>query len=157
MDASMLVVKTREYDVCVWLHTAKDPPTDEWKAAMGVIEEAKRKRGDSGIRSLVVTDGGAPNATQRGELSDLFDRKPFKLAVVTISLTNPIKRGIATAISWINPAFRAVPPSQLESAMSHLDLPGQFGLFLPALDTLQTQMVPVITLQMLKNAEARKR
>jgi len=156
MDAAVSVVKAKEYDVCVWLHTAKDPPMDEWLKAMEITRAAKLARGDgSRIRSLVISDGGAPNATQRGQLDDAFDNKPHKLVVVTIALSNPIKRGIATAISWINPAFRAVSPAQVDIGLTHLDLSGKLEMFFPELDRMQKLMAPVITLQMLKNNAAR--
>jgi len=74
------------------------------------------------MRSLVVTDGGAPNTKQRAQLAAAVNQAPFKLAVVTTVLENPIKRGVATALSWLNPAIRFYVPSQFHDAVHYLGL-----------------------------------
>ena len=37
-------------------------------------------------------------------------------------LSNPFKRGIATALSWTNPAMKFFQPEETDEALRHLDL-----------------------------------
>src|SRR5689334_20807955 len=83
--------------VVIWLHTQADPHPDEWALGIDATSELLAKRGGdvSLLRSFVVSDGGGPNAAQRKTLGEVFRGRPNKLAVVTNSLTNPLKRGLA--------------------------------------------------------------
>src|SRR5687767_15044620 len=111
--------------VAIWLHTAEDPSPDEWGSGIQATRALKDARGAnaSSIRSVVVSDGGAPNTKQRHELTyDVFEGRPHKLSVMTNVLENPIKRGVATAISWLNPAFKAVPVKKWRDALRHADV-----------------------------------
>jgi len=42
----------------------------------------------SRIRNLVVTDGGAPDATLRAEFHHIFDGRPNKASIVSGALSN---------------------------------------------------------------------
>ncbi|HKY37779.1 MAG TPA: hypothetical protein VJN18_17675 [Polyangiaceae bacterium] len=110
----------------VWLHPVSDPSPTEWDACMARIEQLKVElQGDlDRFRTLVVSDGGAPNAQQRTRLfSDLMEGRT-RTAVVTCSLGNPIKRGIAATICWLNPEFRAFDPDQAAQAWEHIRCTG---------------------------------
>ena len=122
MNVGMDIVRLGSHVDLVWLHPASDPPPPEWDACMTRIEQLKVDlQGDlDRIRVLVVSDGGAPSAKQRTRLfSDLMEGRS-RSAVVTCSLGNPIKRGIAATISWLNPEFRAFDPDQAEQAFEHI-------------------------------------
>ena len=132
-------------DVIVWLHTQSEPPADAWARGCAVSVDAVRTgRGLPYARIFVVSDGGAPNVTQRKELfHDIFGGKPIKTSVITTTGTNPIKKGIATAISWFNPQIRLFDPTDLEGALGHVDIPRQ--AFAPVWECLVSMHLSVRT------------
>ncbi len=138
----------RGLEVVFWLHTDEDPNPASWANGIATTLAIKKKVGDlARFRSLVVSDGGAPNASQRKELFEtVFDRRPHKLAVITDSLTNPLKRGVATAISWLNPEFKAVTSDRFREALRHVDLDGALVEVLAVFRGLQPEIAPVKTL-----------
>jgi hypothetical protein len=144
-------IKLHDLDVMVTLHTASDPLADEWaRYLVDLAELAKTGPGDmSNIRNFIVTDGGAPNAGQRALLADALGGLSIKVAVVTNSLSNPLKRGLATAMTWLNPAFMAFSLEKWRGALQHLDLDGQIGAILTELERLQRSLRPVASLTLL--------
>jgi hypothetical protein len=140
--------------VVIWLHTAADPLPEEW--ALGVEKTCVLKSQGSieRIRGFVVSDGGAPNVAQRRQLGEIFGGRPNKVSLVTNSLANPVKRCVATAVSWINPAFKAVPPSRWRDALRHLDLEGEIASLLAILRDLQKELPRVTSLVELERAVA---
>jgi hypothetical protein len=141
----------RDLMVVVSLHTAVDPSMDEWSRYATLLTNALAKvQGEvSLIRNFVVTDGGGPNAKQRAILRDVFGGRPNKISVVTNSLGNPIKRGLATAVSWINPSFLAVPVESWRQALAHIDIEGDVSRVLDELNQLQTKIAPIKSLEQL--------
>lgn len=157
MNMAMSIITCGELDVTVWLHTAEDPDQALWTEATKRVAELKQKRrGDvSKIRTLAVSDGGAPNSVQRGQLySDVLGGNTLS-AVVTTVLSNRFKRGIATAISWLNPSFRAFQPEEFEHALEHLGLKGHVSTLLAELRRLQKQLPPVKTFEMLETQHSK--
>ncbi len=149
MNTAFKIVPLQGFDVCLWLHTATDPSGQEWTAACAECKKlVERLKGDtSRVRSLVFSDGGAPSAAQRVQLfRDIFNGK-LQIAVVTNSLTNPIKRGIATALFWINPAFRVFEPRDINAALAHIDLPPDFAELYAQYSELQSRLPPVESLR----------
>jgi hypothetical protein len=139
-------------DVVVALHTQQDPRPEEWTAYIEQQIKLKKKAGGdvSRIRNFVVTDGGAPNAKQRALLqTEAFGGESSKIACISNAFNSPMKRGIATAIGWINPAFKALPPEKWQEALRHIDLDGQIRPLLLELDRLQGQISPVSSLALL--------
>lgn len=138
-------------EVVIALHTQNDPLPDEWENFVDLQAKTRKKLGDdlSRIRNVVVTDGGAPNAKQRDLLTKAFGGGSVKVGVITTSLTNPIKRGIATAITWANPGFKAVLPEQWQDALQHLNLEGQIQPILFELERLQAKLPQVNSLAVL--------
>jgi hypothetical protein len=119
------IVPHAQFFVVLWLHTEVDPPADQWSGAIEQLVHARRQRGLSvdRLRSMVITDGGAPNAAQRAQTArDLHEGLPSKVAVLTLAMSNPVKRGVATALSWANPSIRLYQPKQLREALLYLDL-----------------------------------
>ncbi|WP_181234113.1 hypothetical protein [Enhygromyxa salina] len=141
----------------LWLHTTRDPPTEEWDPALQKIRDLKDLvDGDVGrIRSFVFSDGGAPNAVQRKELfTNLLDNR-VRSAVVTNALTNPIKRGVATALLWLNPNFRAFGPNQVEHAIEHLELTAHTHKIVTQLVKMQETLGPNTTVELVVDHLAR--
>jgi hypothetical protein len=143
------VVQRGDLDVCLWINTVSNPAKWEWDEPFVQMQALVAKRPDQipQIVSIVMTDGGAPGATERNRMFKEIFKGQARLSVVTIALGNPIKRGIATAISWLNPGFRAFEPKNINEAMGHLGLPKDFRVLerefadlermLPANETLR--------------------
>ena len=130
-------IVTRKFPVALWLHTPASPPDDEWKEACKVIKATPDLMR---MRMLICTDGGAPNMMQRTEMNvGVFDGKGFKSVALTTQLSNPIKRGMARAIMWTNPWFKALGPLQWQEALTHLDLGDDVGIF-DEFDELQSRL-----------------
>jgi len=114
-----------EFLVVLWLHTELDPPDGQWSAAVERLASARRSKGVAldCVRTLVISDGGSPSAAQRVQvMRDLHEGQPSRVAVVTLSLSSPVKRGVATALSWINPSVRFFQPARFQDALLYLDL-----------------------------------
>jgi hypothetical protein len=141
MDMAITSRRVGRLLVFIWLHTENDPTTDEWNAAFDWMDAQRAKETVStsldDIRSLVISDGGAPGGVQRARMGRDY---PCKASVITTVLSNPIKRGIATALSWINPKFLFCEPTEAERALAHLDLAEQWPVLWPAFVELQSSL-----------------
>jgi hypothetical protein len=145
------LLRIGELDLALVLHTAAPPGYDEWKA---LVEEYRRladtNSGLSGLRVLVLTDGGGPNAAQRSMVNDVFRGQP-KVAVVTASA---LIRGIITVFAWFNPATTGFAPGELDRALRHLELPPDV---LPELLRALTALEQVTgTVACLRDAQAQR-
>lgn len=120
----MRILRLGDLSVMLWLHTHVDPPADQFQEALAELGRHRRQHnvGLARVRSLVVTDGGAPGARQRAQLTTALDHSPSRLAVVTTVLENPIKRGVATALAWLNPDVRFFLPDRFRDAVAYLEL-----------------------------------
>jgi hypothetical protein len=111
--------------VMLWLHTELDPPDHQWSLAVQALHRERRQRGRNPdqLRHIVISDGGAPGVAQRSQLfRDVHEGQPVRAAAVTLALSNPVKRCIATAISWLNPALRFFQPARFQDALAYLEL-----------------------------------
>lgn len=142
--------------VVLSLHTSDDPTRDDWAEYLEVLRQVLKSHDDDigKLRNLVITDGGAPNATQRKKMTELFRGRATKLGVLTDSLENPLKRGVATAISWLNPSFRAVMPARWRELLGHLDLEPHVDEILREFDELQKRLPKNATLSEVKRLRA---
>lgn len=138
MDAAYVYTRCGPHPVCLWLHTDEDPPDDVWARAMAETESALRRASGLGgeVKTLVVTDGGAPTLRQRSRLTQIFDYRPYQLSIVTTVLSNPVKRGIATAMRWFNPSLSMYRPQEMRAALTHLGLNQHW----PELEVLYRQL-----------------
>jgi hypothetical protein len=119
------IVELPQHDVHLWLHTKVDTPAEEWAAVMttmaGHLESISAAR-LARQRLLVLTDGAAPNAHQRKRLFvDVLGGRPVPIAVLTGKLST-VTRGIATAVSWLNPRLGVFEPEEIMKAFDHLGL-----------------------------------
>jgi hypothetical protein len=156
MDAAYLFTLCGPHPVCVWLHTDKDPPDDLWQRAMVETEAALRRATTLGgeVKVLVVTDGGAPSLRQRRRLTEIYDYRPYQISIVTTALSSPVKRGIAAAMRWFNPALRMYQPESMPAALEHLRLTEHWPELEPALAELQENLPRVQALELAVRAMA---
>jgi hypothetical protein len=144
-------------DVGIWLHTACDPPQDEWDdACRTVANMVERANGDiSRYRTFVASDGGAPNARQRKQMNrDILRGYPVKTALVTTVLaTSAVKRGIVTALQWLNPQFGFFRPAEILLALDRIDVaPARFHSIWTVLQSMQESLGPNETLRLVGTA-----
>lgn len=57
----------------------------------------------------------------------MFENQAGLLVVITSVFDNPVKRGIATALSRVNPKFKPVPTERGREGFAHLELDGTSG------------------------------
>jgi hypothetical protein len=103
-------------DLVVGVHTRDNPSDEEWEAWYRACEQVMKKH--SNVRAAVVTDGGGPNAMQRGRINDLFQGRPQRVGVIAPTFV----RGVITALSWFNPEVRAFRPGDVNGLVAHLRL-----------------------------------
>lgn len=153
---AMTIVACGDCYVSLWLHTAENPSAELWNEGMARIAEVKEKLGGdpSKVRTLAISDGGSPNAVQRNQLFiDLLEGKS-KVAGVSTQLSNGLLRGVATAIAWLNPNFRAFGPDQFGLALEHLELTEYRAEIVAALQDLQKTVLPLRTMSLVVQAFA---
>jgi hypothetical protein len=103
---------------------------------------------------LVVTGGGGPDAIQRAQLAKVWGGRDLKVAVLVPGLGNPLKRGLMTALSWVNPAMAFFTPDRLREALIHLQHVEELAVVWQELTGLQAQLTQVSTLQRIAQANA---
>jgi hypothetical protein len=102
-------------EVMLVAHTSRAPTDVEWERYLGAMRGHDVER----MRSLVFTDGGAPNMAQRGRLNDTLDGKTSTGAVISASA---LVRGVVTALRWFNPKLKAFSPTEVPQALTYLDI-----------------------------------
>jgi hypothetical protein len=107
-------------DLVLWLAASDSPTAEEWndylqilKAMSGGLPSTQRLRG------LVISDGGAPSATQRKSSMLAIANHSSRWAVVTSSM---IARSTVTVYRWLGLDQRAFGPQEVERAFSFLDV-----------------------------------
>jgi hypothetical protein len=134
----------------LWLHTDRDPDPRDWKESCEAVRRAIGERGGdlSRVRVFVVSDGGAPNVLQRRQIIDALSGRSIRAAIVTSVLeTNPLKRGIATALSWTLPDMKFFAPRQVANALEHVDIDrDRFSVLWKAFDEMRGELPPTMTL-----------
>ena len=154
-DIATSITTIGAHDVMLWLHTRRAPSAAEWDIHIAKLLTAKEKRGDkmTDFRSLVISDGGHPTARERKIIfAEVFGRGRTPFAAVSVDLTNPVLRGVATVIAWLQPGFKAFQPDDALKALEHVGLAAEVDRVLAEFDTLQTEFPPVRTLALVKSA-----
>jgi len=149
MELAFALVNRGPLHVSLSLHTAEPVPQPEWDTVIAHLERlgAGGQLRPELARMLVITDGGAPDARQRAQLNDAWGGQPIRVAVVIPGLNNPVKRGVMTALTWVNPAIDFFVAAEMKDALVYLGLDGQLASLWPELRALQ-QRIP--TLQTLR-------
>lgn len=106
------------HTVLVAVHTKDNPTDEEWNSYV----DFGRKQMGNYTSSLIISEGGGPNATQRGAMNDLLEANNFKGKVSVVTL-NRLVRGIVTALSWFNPNVKAFTTVQIAAAIEYLEVP----------------------------------
>lgn len=149
MDSFHEIAKIGRFDVAIWMHTDADPGQAYWDAAVAAVSRYPTTT----LRSLVVTDGFAPSTARRAQLAkEGFRGATVKSSVVTDVLDNPLKRGVATALTWINPHFSFFAPAKFHEALAHLDLADHAAEVWEALGRGQQAMPPLRNLRAIASA-----
>jgi hypothetical protein len=130
----------------LWLHTSHDPDAAEWDSTLtdlGGRLSADRIDMDR-LGSLVLSDGGAPNAKQRLMIGEKIwrGRKP-PVSIITTRLDDPVKRGIAKALRWVNPRTSFFAPAQLRDALAHIGALEETAAVWDAVERLQRKLPPL--------------
>ena len=98
----------------VFVHSNRAPTDEEWEQA---LELHRRGGGSVVLPTLVYTEGGAPNASQRVRLNALVTASKPRVAVVTPSV---LARAAGAALALINSNTRVFGPEQLDRALDHI-------------------------------------
>lgn len=103
----------------VWLfvHTKESPSDEEWAA---LIDGYAASDTNHHVRTLVYSEGGAPNALQRARLKQRQGGVAVPIAVLTPS---SFVRAAVTAIGWFNDRVRTFSPHEIEEALTFLEIP----------------------------------
>ena len=118
------MLQLRDLHLALWLHSEQDPSDAEWTAACQAFRQLRKQCGENtaSLRALIISDGGAPNTRQRAQFFQPNVGGRHRASAISIALSNPVKRGIATAITWVNPRFRAFEPLYWCEAFAHVGL-----------------------------------
>ena len=140
-------------DYIVLVHNAMAPTDEEWDEWMHLYAYES---------ILVVTDGGAPTASQRKLLKTRVDQlralpsyvpnmKEPKVATVTSS---SFVRGVLTALGWFyHDSYAAFPPDHVAHALAYLGVPPKYHLAMKtAVQTLRLQLKKAKALAQTKSA-----
>jgi hypothetical protein len=104
----------RSGNFVVVAHGSLAPSAAEWNELLDIYRAHPRL---SDMRTLVFTEGGAPNAAQRADLRAVFGSTDVPIAVITDSI---VARAAGTAISWLNPSLRMFAPRDLDKGFDHI-------------------------------------
>nr|AYM54105.1 hypothetical protein [Chondromyces catenulatus] len=126
-------------DYFVLVHNAAAPTDDEWDEYMAQWDYNS---------ILVVTDGGAPTASQRKRMKTRVEqfrsdptqtKRNVKVATITAS---SFVRGVLTALGWFyHDAYAAFPPDHIDQALSYLGIPPKHHIGMKtAVQTLRQQL-----------------
>jgi len=127
-------VTTSKGEIMVVVHTAQPPSDTEWKAYIDGVASSDLQT----LRSIVFTDGGAPNSAQRKTINDVLEGRPVPGIVVS---PNAMVRGVVTALAWFNPGIRAFSPDHFDDAVAYLELsPAEIETVWETIEKLRVQL-----------------
>jgi hypothetical protein len=112
--AANMVLDTYD-DLIIAVHTSDSPNEPEWDNYLSVVKRSDPAK----TRTIVFTDGGAPNSAQREALNKILNGVSSPGAIVS---ANRLVRGVVTTLSWFNPKIKAFSPERTEEAFSYLGL-----------------------------------
>lgn len=115
--ARTLAFRSLENGTAVVVVGSGTPADADWAELVAAMKRDRHRR------TLVVSGGGGPSASQRKAILDASGGKGLPAAIISDSV---VVRGIATAIAWFVPEVRVFPPGDLQGALDHL------GVTIPA-------------------------
>ena len=106
-------------DDCFVVVRGKGEPTQvEFEWYLATTENALKE--GMPPRCLVLTEGGAPNPEQRGELARRLSI--VEGAVKVAVLASAPSRAVASAVASTRPGYRVFDPAELRQAMEYLGI-----------------------------------
>lgn len=127
-------VTTSKGEIMVVVHTSSPPSDEEWAAYIDGLATSDLQT----LRSIVFTDGGAPNSAQRKTINDVLEGRQVPGVVISPSA---LVRGVVTALAWFNPGLKAYPPERFEDAVAYLELsPIEIDRVWETLEKLRAQL-----------------
>jgi len=108
-------VSTSRGEIMVVIHTSYAPSDAEWREYVDGVGSCDLET----MRSIVITDGGAPTAQQRKAVNDLLGGRQVPGVVISPST---FVRGVVTALAWFNPGLKAFAPEEFGKACQYLEL-----------------------------------
>ena len=109
----------RTAGVLVLVHTKAPPDQAEWEAYLAEVVAVRQA--SKATTLLVVTDGGAPDASQRAQLAQAYGDDPTVTAVCNAS---PVVQRVITAVGWITRArLRGFAYDDVAGALAYLGVP----------------------------------
>jgi hypothetical protein len=100
------------------VHGPSPPTQSEWDKYVALVDSSR----EGVTRVLVDTAGGAPNATQRAEVQQAYNKYPNGAPPVAVLSESMIARGVVTAFSWAygRDRIRAFAPVEFDAALDWL-------------------------------------
>ncbi len=114
-------------DIIVAVHNEEPPADEEW---IPYINFANTREGQRVVLSVVYSDGGVPNASQRQRM---FDAKQSRSVPSVVISSSVVARGIITALGWLGKSnITACAPDDLArlEALTALDRPRLHALLI---------------------------
>ena len=149
MECAQSLFEVGELVVGAMLVSELDPPHREWDRALeDLLHYLEQHAIDTEhVRMLSITQGGSPDTRQRAGLKKAFEGRHPKVGVISAALDSPLKRGIATAIQWINPQVALFAPEQARAALTYLDLEHAAEKILEEYAALERRIRPLPVMQ----------
>lgn len=94
-----------------------EPSESEWDECVRHFRALRL--GPTGVKVLVLTEGGGPNSDQRRRLAQLMQGSPVPFAIVSDSLKT---RFVAAALALVNRQYRSFSCGEIEQAYEFLGL-----------------------------------
>lgn len=107
------------------------------------------------VRLMTITDGGAPTVRQRARIGEWLAGRHMKVSIVSRDYDNPVKRGITTAVQWINPSLGFFRPTEIHQALAHVDLTSEVPKIWSEYQALERRLGPLKVMNTVRSSLAR--
>jgi hypothetical protein len=133
-----LMAHARLGRVLVVVHSAQAPSASEWAAYIDTWQVFASAIAVESVRTLVFTDGGAPDAEQRARLNNVLAGRPTPVAVLSDSF---VVRSVCSTLSMFNRGLKVFSPGRLAEAMQFLGLqPSEQSAAMVALQQMKSAL-----------------
>jgi len=151
MELAFKLLKLGDLHLSISLHTAQPVPQAQWDLMLVQLRALcpAGKLAAEHTRMLVLTDGGAPDVKQRAQLSEIWGHAEIKVAVMVPGTGNAEKRGVITALTWLNPALGMFTPDLFARALEHLDVRAEQADVWREVLQLQQRLEPLRTVALI--------
>lgn len=98
----------------VFVHDKESPPEPDWDKVLDLYRSLPNLRQ---MRSIVITEGAAPDAAQRKRLNEVLGGFKYPASIVTSSA---FVRAVVTALRWFMPEMSAFAPGDETKMFDHV-------------------------------------